>query len=439
MQDKHNNVVASSNAKIGNATAAKSESSNEATFKNSNQNVELNNDEKNNGRVSLTTKKSSNSNSPIELALNSSHNNLSDESSIRDNSAQANILNSSLQKNTLPVELKNENVYTKKLAGIVYANRQNSLQNFEKLPIAINDPVFTGTVQANFTNGETAAKNTENKNASSELSGKSKNIKKASLSDKALEVAKTKTQRKRDEKITWVYFADAVVSNVSFSGKFLKEVSSANFTPVLLRVNQKENKVIHNSALGFEAGAQMNYAVAKRLNFTTGAHLTYSGYNIISNQVHPTRSTLVLRDPSTGMTYENSYLTHYGDGTGLAITTLRNYSWQASIPLGLQYAFYEKNKLQFSVEANIEPSFVFSSNSFILSSDGNNYVNDPSLLRKWNFNSNFGTFVTFSSPKFHWQIGPNVRYQWLSTYQKNYTVKEHLIDYGIRIGISKIK
>ena len=82
---------------------------------------------------------------------------------------------------------------------------------------------------------------------------------------------------------------------------------------------------------------------------------------------------------------------------------------------------------------------VIKSNAYILSSDGKNYVNDPDLLRKLNMSSNFGFFVSFTSAKFKWQIGPNVRYQWLSTYKKDYTVKEHLIDYGIRIGISPIR
>ncbi len=98
---------------------------------------------------------------------------------------------------------------------------------------------------------------------------------------------------------------------------------------------------------------------------------------------------------------------------------------------------WEIIKLQFNLAANLEPSLVLKSNAYILSSDGNNYVNDPSLLRKFNLSSNFGAFVTFSSAKFKWQIGPNIRYQWLSTYLSDYTVKEHLIDYGIRIGISK--
>ena len=194
---------------------------------------------------------------------------------------------------------------------------------------------------------------------------------------------------------------------------------------------------MHNSAFGFEAGAQMNIKLFSKLKFTTGLHLTYSGYKIISNEVHPAFATLILKNSKTGVDYSNSYITHYGDGTGQAIVELRNYNWQLSIPLGLQYQVYGNNKIQFNVSSNIEPSLVLKSNAYILSSDGNNYVNDPSLLRKWNASSNFGAFVSFKSSKFKWQIGPNVRYQWLSTYQKDYTIKEHLVDYGVRIAISK--
>jgi hypothetical protein len=181
----------------------------------------------------------------------------------------------------------------------------------------------------------------------------------------------------------------------------------------------------------------MNYSLTKKIKFTAGVQLTYSGYHIISNEVHPFSAILLLRDPGTGMTYSRSFMTPYGDGTGQSVVILHNYSWQASIPFGLQYQFSGNNKVQFNVGADLEPSLVLKSNAYILSSDGTHYINDPSILRKWNVSSNFGAFVTFSSLKFKWQIGPNVRYQWLSTYQKDYTVKEHLIDYGIRIGISK--
>ncbi len=247
------------------------------------------------------------------------------------------------------------------------------------------------------------------------------------------------TTRKRNGKISWVYYASPFISSVSFKGQPLKEKSNSNLTPTtpLPQVTQKDIRMIHNTAFGFETGVQMNYSLTSNLQLTAGVHITRSGYNIISNLVHPTLSTLILRDPSTGNTNSRNFVTHYGDGTGMSTVTLKNYSYQTSLPVGLQYKMWGNDKFQINLGANIEPSYVIKADAYILSSDGRNYVNVPDLLRKWNLSSNFAPFVSFRSDKFRWNIGPNIRYQWLSTYQKNYTVREHLIDYGIRVGISK--
>ena len=244
--------------------------------------------------------------------------------------------------------------------------------------------------------------------------------------------------KKRNDKISWVYYAGSFVSSVSFKGEAIKENAnlSGSVSP-LPQVTQKDMKEIRTAALGFEAGVQMNYSVATKLQLTTGAHVTRSGYNIISNLVHPTLATLTLRNPSTGDSYSRNFVTHYGDGTGKSTVKLHNYSYQASIPLGVQYVMWDNTNLQIILAANVEPSLVFKADAYLLSANGKNYVNVPDLMRKWNFSSNFAPFVSFRSSRFKWNIGPDIRYQWLSTYQKAYTVKEHLIDYGIRVGISK--
>jgi hypothetical protein len=342
------------------------------------------------------------------------------------------------EKNFMLSPQPNSNSGEGNIAENVY-NNETRLQNNVDLNGMLKETLQGKIVANHFDNQLTKKTLIEKKNTSnSEELSPDKNIDDIILAKSTpnAESKVAKLHKKRNDKITWVYFAAPVVSSVAFSGEPLKQSPGTNFSPAL-PVNQKENKVLHHSALGLEAGAQMNYSLTKKLQFTTGVHLTYSGYHITSNEVHPTFATLVLRDPATGMTYSRSFITHYGDGTGQSVVTIHNYNWQASIPFGLQYEFFGNNKVQVNVGANLEPSLVLKSNAYILSSDGNNYVNDPSLLRKWNFNSNFGAFVTFRSSKFKWQIGPNIRYQWLSTYQKDYTVKEHLIDYGIRIGISK--
>jgi hypothetical protein len=246
----------------------------------------------------------------------------------------------------------------------------------------------------------------------------------------------TNTSRNNINQTDLAYFVTPHMSTVSFKGQPINPPSNINFSSSLT-VNQKKYNVLHYQAFGFETGAQVNYRFAKRLALTAGFQISYSGYNLISNEVHPTFATLYLNDPSSGSTYAKNYISHYGDGTGEASVSLRNYSLQASIPVGLKYELWGNDKIQLNAAATFAPSLLIKGNAFVLSSDGNNYVNDPTLLRKWNMSSNFGLSLSFRSNKFRWQIGPDLRYQWLSTYIKGYPVQEHLIDYGIRIAISR--
>ena len=88
--------------------------------------------------------------------------------------------------------------------------------------------------------------------------------------------------------------------------------------------------------------------------------------------------------------------------------------------------------------ASFQPAFVLANRAYLISTDKKNYMTYASLSRKWNMSTNIGGFISVNSNKFNWQIGPQVRYQILSSYGKAYSVREHFIDYGIRFGISKI-
>ena len=236
---------------------------------------------------------------------------------------------------------------------------------------------------------------------------------------------------------SWLYYIAPQLNSVLFYGRALQPLNNNNY--VAVSVTQKQYRVLLNPAFGFEGGVQMNYALGGKLTLTAGLHVTYSGYNIISNDVHPTFANLILKNPKTHLDYINSYITHYGDGTGLVPVTIRNYSLQTSLPVGIQYGIVGSDKVRLNVAGDLEPSIVLRSNAYILSSDGNNYITDPGLVRRLNMSSNFGIFISFTSAKYKWQIGPDVRYQWFSTYKADYTVKEHLIDYGIRLGISPFR
>ena len=258
----------------------------------------------------------------------------------------------------------------------------------------------------------------------------------AGKKDEAEDKSPTRLKKKKNTKVNWTYFVTPSVSTVSFIGKGFKS-NNPNPSLIITQPLQSDNNMIYNARLGYQLGAEMTYAFSKGWKFIAGIDLSYSGYNIISDQIHPIFATLVLKDEHNGQPYPQTYMTHYGNGQGQNQISLSNYSHQFSLPAGLQYALFENDKIQINLSSTIAPSLILKSNAYIMSSDGRYYINDPSLLRKFNLGGNFGSFITFKSKKTKWQVGPSVRYQLLSTYQKRYPVKEHLIDYGIRIGISK--
>jgi len=261
-----------------------------------------------------------------------------------------------------------------------------------------------------------------------------RNAEKAQINEAAKK--KQKPVKKRNEKISWLFYITPSLTTATFLDNGKQPINS-NSSSLIIRGNQNSSGMTYNSRFGFETGTEMSYAFWKKLQFITGLHFSYSGYNVVSNQVHPTFATLILKQEASGLPYSKGYMTHYGNGQSQNQISLSNYSLQLSIPVGLQQALFENEKIRVDIATTIEPSYVLKSNAFLISADERYYVKDPSLLRKINLSGHAGTFVTFKTPKFKWQLGPTVRYQLLSTYQKTYPVKEHLLDYGIRIGISK--
>jgi hypothetical protein len=75
----------------------------------------------------------------------------------------------------------------------------------------------------------------------------------------------------------------------------------------------------------------------------------------------------------------------------------------------------------------------------MITNDYKSYTQVPWLLRQWNVNTSFETFVSYQSGNTRWQVGPQVRYQLLSSFISNYPVKENLFDFGLKIGVTVVK
>jgi hypothetical protein len=73
----------------------------------------------------------------------------------------------------------------------------------------------------------------------------------------------------------------------------------------------------------------------------------------------------------------------------------------------------------------------------MLSTNLNNYAKENSLNRNFNINSSAEVFLTLQKAGLKWTFGPQIRYQLLSIYKKEYPIIEHLKDFGFKIGLSK--
>ena len=71
----------------------------------------------------------------------------------------------------------------------------------------------------------------------------------------------------------------------------------------------------------------------------------------------------------------------------------------------------------------------------MISTDYKNYVKVPDLMRRWNINAGAEIIVGIKSKRTTWQIGPQVRYQTLSSFKDKYPVKENLFNFGLKAGI----
>ncbi len=227
---------------------------------------------------------------------------------------------------------------------------------------------------------------------------------------------------KKKNKAEWIYY-------------IAPTISYRNFRDNTERMN---NATTQKPMIGLEVGTVMSFKISGQLQALTGLQVNYSGYNIKANTSHPTVATLMLNTNVPGFKEPYSSISTHGNKGGPINATLKNYSIYASFPVGLQYTFGINDNVKLNAVATFQPSFLVKGNAYLLSTDNKNYLTNQSLERKWNMSTNLGTFVSFKSNSFNWQIGPQINYQLLSTYSKRSPYNEHFINYGIRFGISKI-
>jgi hypothetical protein len=193
--------------------------------------------------------------------------------------------------------------------------------------------------------------------------------------------------------------------------------------------------VRHRPDIGLELGLTFNYPVTNKLQFKTGLQVNIRQYQIDTYETRANAATLSL--VNGGRIQTVSVMSSYNNNVGFRSAKLNNKVYQIAIPIGLDYQVLKFKKFGIHTQATIQPTYNINKNVYLLSTDYANYAAGNDYVRKWNINTSVGIQFSYQKGNTIWQLGPQIRYQTLPTYNNPYPIKENLIDYGFRIGWSK--
>lgn len=199
-----------------------------------------------------------------------------------------------------------------------------------------------------------------------------------------------------------------------------------------------DNFVNHKPAVGFELGSMFLYQVNKNLTFKTGVAFNYSRYDIqaygsATNDV----ATIALNGFYGTANEALTSFTRIRNFGGNSVKDLRNEYYQVSAPIGVELLVLGKRRLQFSVGGTVQPTYLLNHNSYLITTDFKNYTREPSLVRRFNMNTSAEAFVSYKVGSYKLQLGPQFRYQLFSSYDDKYPIREFLMEYGVKLGISR--
>lgn len=194
--------------------------------------------------------------------------------------------------------------------------------------------------------------------------------------------------------------------------------------------------VDHTPAIGAELGANVLFIAGNNLTLKTGLQLNYTRYTIMAYKFYNEKASIALN--SLGHTPDTltSY-TSLRNFDGYSPEMLQNQYLQISMPVGAEVKLLGSKRLQLNVAGTVQPTYLLLSNTYLLSTDYVNYAKEPSLIRKWNVHTSVEAFVSYKTGGIRWQLGPQFRYQLMSSYNDRYPIKEYLMEYGIKFGLSK--
>ncbi|WP_158559322.1 outer membrane beta-barrel protein [Deminuibacter soli] len=206
-------------------------------------------------------------------------------------------------------------------------------------------------------------------------------------------------------------------------------------TPLSGNTSVDVNKVVrHKPAIGMEVGVLLGYRLNRQLTLKGGLQYNQRQYDIEAYTQHsndqPLPGSSSGPGPQPAPTYDNSTTVN-------TLSILKNRYRELSLPIGIDWKASATKPFTWGVTALAAPTYMFNKDPFVLSTNLKNYTDGSSLLRHWNVNTSFGAYISYRTGDYRWQFGPQFRYQQLSTFKSAYPIKEYLLDYGIKLSVTK--
>lgn len=197
-------------------------------------------------------------------------------------------------------------------------------------------------------------------------------------------------------------------------------------------IRDPRSAIIHQPFLGLEIGAAYIKPISKTVAFTSGVQINFTSYVVTGSKFSPEVATVTL-SPFRNIQRVTSLRT----SNGYFDENIFNKTLQVSVPLGVRMDIVEGNRFAWNVSTTLQPTYLITATGYMVTNDYKNYIKAPELLKSFNINYGFETFVRIKSKNSEFQLGPQLRYQLLSNAKASYPIKEHLVDYGIKFGFIK--
>ena len=244
---------------------------------------------------------------------------------------------------------------------------------------------------------------------------------------------------KARKKTMWQIYVSPTASYRKLIGK--ASTANYNYSGLAYSANlgfpsDVNDAVTHKPAIGVEIGTALIYPVSKNFRLKAGLQFNFNNYNVEAYSYAPEIAPFGANGPGNFGQPINT-VAYYRNFSGFDRTWLRNSHFMIAVPLGVEVTVVGNSKVSFNLASTIQPTYIINNQAYLVSTNLKNYAQEPSLARKWNVNAGAEAFMSIDRGGFKWVIGPQFRYQLLSSYKDKYPIKEHLLDFGFKIGVNK--